>query len=127
VLDFTLTFAEGDAMMKFLIVFSVVASPAIADDLQPPNAPTEWPMSKVRCTNIDFDSTDGQASSQICTQVWFNDSEKCYYSAIVDLTDGVWRVRSKNLMRFRYTGDPRCTPNTHPVPPPVKSRVLPQR
>jgi hypothetical protein len=104
-------------MIRLLIAFCFVASSALALDLRPPTVPVEWPMSKVRCTNIDFDPTDGQPSSQLCVQVWFNDSEKCYYSAVMEMADGIWRVRSKNLMLFEYTGDPRCTPDTAPPAP----------
>lgn len=106
--------------MKSLFALALLSTSVFALDLPPPPAPVEWPMSRVHCINIDFDPADAQPSTQSCTQVWFNDSEKCYYNATVIQDAGVWRVMSKAIVRFQYTPDSlRCTPDTGPVPPPA--------
>lgn len=113
-------------MKKLVLITALLCSTAgYALDLLPPPNPDRWPMSKVSCVTVDIDPADSQWTSMDCTQVWFDDSDKCYYdhTMVRDDVAHVWRTVSRTIVRFPYSeGAYRCSIDTHPIPPPASSK-----
>jgi hypothetical protein len=102
------------SLRSAVVLLVTMGGAAMADGLKPPTVPEEWPTSKVKCATYR-DLGSGQRHHN-CVQVWYNNTERCYYNATMELVGGTWHVRSKALVRFPLSdGAPRCDVDTHAV------------